>query len=776
MIALKPGRATLADWRAVADGAGVRLDPAALPAVEASARTVDAIVARGEPVYGINTGFGKLASVHIGSNDLITLQRNIVLSHAAGVGEPMRPANVRLMMALKLASLGHGASGVRPHTLAMLEAMLERDIVPVIPSQGSVGTSGDLAPLAHLAAVMLGIGEARVAGETMPADAALDRAGLMPIVLGPKEGLALLNGTQFSTAEALASLFAIERVFHAALITGALATDAAKGSDTPFDARIHALRGHRGQIEVATALRALMAGSSIRASHLVDDDRVQDPYCVRCQPQVMGAVLDLARQATATLTTEANGVSDNPLIFADSGEALSGGNFHGEPVAFAADMLALATCEIGSLAERRVAMLDRPRAVRAAGVSHPAARSQFRIDAGAGDGGGAGVREQAARLSRKRGFDPDLRQSGGPRFDVGAWRAPARGHGRERGERDRDRAHCRRAGMRLPRPAQIEHAARAGADAAARARAEARSRPLPRSRHRGGGRSRALRRARRRGRHGPPGHRRTECMTEPWLTLKQGDAPLLVSFPHTGMSIPAECAAALVSFPLARHDADRHIDKLYAFATELRATTVHTALSRTVIDVNRDPSGASLYPGQTTTGLVPTETFDGRPLYRAGQEPTPDEIERRKALYFAPYHLALAEEIKRLRAMHPRVVLYDCHSIRSREPRLFLGELPVFNIGTNAGKSCEPALETAVARTCAASPWSHVVNGRFTGGWITRTYGRPAEGVHAVQMELAMRGYLPSENDPPPWDPDFAKPIQQTLRTVLEDCLAFARG
>jgi histidine ammonia-lyase len=353
MITLKPGRATLADWRAVAHGAGVRLDPAALPAVEASARTVDAI-------YGINTGFGKLASVHIGSDDLVTLQRNIVLSHAAGVGEPMRAPNVRLMMALKLASLGHGASGVRPHTLAMLETMLERDIVPVIPSQGSVGTSGDLAPLAHLAGAMLGIGEAQFAGDTMPADAALDRAGLAPLVLGPKEGLALLNGTQFSTAEALASLFTIERVFHAALITGALATDAAKGSDTPFDARIHALRGHRGQIEVAVALRALMAGSSIRASHLVNDNRVQDPYCLRCQPQVMGAVLDLARQVTATLTTEANGVSDNPLIFAGTGEALSGGNFHGEPVAFAADMLAIATCEIGSLAERRVAMLIDP--------------------------------------------------------------------------------------------------------------------------------------------------------------------------------------------------------------------------------------------------------------------------------------------------------------------------------------------------------------------------------------------------------------------------------
>jgi histidine ammonia-lyase len=359
-ITLKPGRATLADWRAVAEGADVRLDPAALPAIEASARTVDAIVARGEPVYGINTGFGKLASVRIGPADLATLQRNIVLSHAAGVGEPMPASNVRLMMALKLASLGQGASGVRPETLVLLEAMLARDLIPVIPSQGSVGTSGDLAPLAHLAAAMLGIGQVRLAGEIMPADAALARAGFGPITLRPEEGLALLNGTQFSTAEALINLFAIEGVFRAALITGALATDAAKGSDTPFDARIHALRGHRGQIEVAAALRALMAGSSIRASHLVNDDRVQDPYCLRCQPQVMGAVLDLARHATATLSTEANGVSDNPLILAESGEALSGGNFHGEPVAFAADMLAIGICEVGSLAERRIAMLIDP--------------------------------------------------------------------------------------------------------------------------------------------------------------------------------------------------------------------------------------------------------------------------------------------------------------------------------------------------------------------------------------------------------------------------------
>jgi formiminoglutamase len=195
-----------------------------------------------------------------------------------------------------------------------------------------------------------------------------------------------------------------------------------------------------------------------------------------------------------------------------------------------------------------------------------------------------------------------------------------------------------------------------------------------------------------------------------------------------------------------------------------------------VIDVNRDPSGASLYPGQATTGLLPTETFDGRPLYREGRAPTAEDIDHRKALYFAPYHAALAEEITRLRRMHARVVLYDCHSIRSVIPRLFPGELPVFNIGTNSGKSCDAALQAAVARRCAASAWPHVVNGRFTGGWITRTYGRPAEGVHAVQMELAMRGYLPDESDPPPWDADFAKPIQQTLRAVLEDCLAFARG
>jgi histidine ammonia-lyase len=352
---LHPGTASLADWRAIYQGARPTLDRACMPAIEASAAAVEAILARHQPVYGINTGFGKLASVRIGDTDLEALQRNIVLSHAAGVGEPVPVPIVRLMVALKLASLAQGASGVRPATIEMLQQMLRHDAMPVIPGQGSVGASGDLAPLAHMAAAMIGVGELLVDGEHRPAADVL-----APLTLGPKEGLALLNGTQFSCAHALAGLFEAERWFRAALITGALSTEAAKGSDTPFDHRIHMLRGHKGQTEVADALRKLMAGSAIRASHRENDERVQDPYCLRCQPQVMGACLDLLRQAAATLAIEANGVTDNPLIFADTGEALSGGNFHAEPVAFAADMIALAICEIGSLAERRIAMLVDP--------------------------------------------------------------------------------------------------------------------------------------------------------------------------------------------------------------------------------------------------------------------------------------------------------------------------------------------------------------------------------------------------------------------------------
>ena len=357
---LTPGDVTLSQWRDIYRGAKATLDPACLPRVAESAAAVERILSRGQPVYGINTGFGKLASTRIDSGDLETLQRNIVLSHAAGVGEPSPTNIVRLMLALKLTSLSQGASGVKVATVQRLEDLLTRDLIPVIPCQGSVGASGDLAPLAHMAAVMIGVGEIEHDGVRRPAAEALAEAGLAPLVLGPKEGLALLNGTQFSTANALAGLFEAEVLFQSALVTGALSTEAAKGSDAPFDHRIHTLRRHKGQIDVADALRDLMHGSAIRASHLIGDERVQDPYCLRCQPQVMGAALDVLRQAATTLLTESNGVSDNPLIFPETDEALSGGNFHAEPVAFAADMIALAVCEIGSIAERRIAMLVDP--------------------------------------------------------------------------------------------------------------------------------------------------------------------------------------------------------------------------------------------------------------------------------------------------------------------------------------------------------------------------------------------------------------------------------
>ena len=359
-VTLRPGSVTLGEWRRIYRGDTAVLTDESRAGVDAAAGTIERIVAKGEPVYGINTGFGKLASVRIGNADLASLQRNIVLSHAAGTGEALPVPVVRLVMALKVASLAQGASGVRWSTIEHVAACLASGLVPVIPSQGSVGASGDLAPLAHLTAALMGVGEFFVDGARVPAAEALANAGLSLLSLGPKEGLAMLNGTQVSTALALAGLFETERAFRAALVTGAMATDAAKGSDGPFDPRIQDLRRHRGQIEVAAALRRLMQGSDIRASHLTNDDRIQDPYCLRCQPQVMGAVLDLLRQTAGTLGTEANGVSDNPLVFAESGEVISGGNFHAEPVAFAADMIAMALCETGSLAERRIAMLVDP--------------------------------------------------------------------------------------------------------------------------------------------------------------------------------------------------------------------------------------------------------------------------------------------------------------------------------------------------------------------------------------------------------------------------------
>jgi len=343
-------------WR---DAVPLRLDPAARPGVEAAAALVARAANGDHAIYGVNTGFGKLASVRIPAGDTATLQRNLILSHCCGVGEPLDAPTTRLMMALKLLSLGRGASGTAWATVQLIEDMLNRSVVPEIPVQGSVGASGDLAPLAHMTAAMLGEGEAFLDGARLPGAEALRRAGLVPVALEAKEGLALINGTQVSTALALAGLFRAQRALQASVVTGALSTDAAMGSTAPFAEEIHTLRGHAGQIEVAAALRALMEDSGIRAAHAENDERVQDPYCLRCQPQVDGACLDVLRQAARTLEIEANAATDNPLVLSN-GDVVSGGNFHAEPVALAADMIALAVAEIGAIAQRRVALLVDP--------------------------------------------------------------------------------------------------------------------------------------------------------------------------------------------------------------------------------------------------------------------------------------------------------------------------------------------------------------------------------------------------------------------------------
>jgi histidine ammonia-lyase len=357
ILVLNPGKLKLADLRLLwAAPHALTIDGDAKPAVDAAAAAVERVLAAHRTVYGVNTGFGLLARTRIDNERLAELQRSLVVSHSAGTGPLLDDAVVRLTIALKAASLARGYSGVRWSVIEALVALGNADIVPCIPSQGSVGASGDLAPLAHLSGVLIGEGEARIAGRTLPAREALAQAGLRPIVLAPKEGLALLNGTQVSTALALSGLFAAERVMAAAFVAGALSVDACLGSDTPFDPRIQAVRGHRGQADAAAISRTLLEESEIRASHK-DCPRVQDPYSLRCQPQVMGACLDQLRHAADLLVTEANAVSDNPLVFADADEILSGGNFHGEPVAFAADAIALALAEVGALSERRVALL-----------------------------------------------------------------------------------------------------------------------------------------------------------------------------------------------------------------------------------------------------------------------------------------------------------------------------------------------------------------------------------------------------------------------------------
>src|SRR5579885_815355 len=379
---LRPGALELRELQALmADRRPVEIDPGAWPAIEASAAVVRRIVAEGRTAYGVNTGFGSLAKTRIPAADVTELQRRLVLSHAAGTGPLLEDSLVRGVLIAKVNGLARGASGVRREVIEALLALLNSGVHPCIPSRGSVGASGDLAPLAHLAMTLLGEGEVRIEGRISSAREGLARAGLAPLDLAAKEGLALLNGTQVSAVLAAAGLFAAARCLAAGLVTGAMSLDAAAGSDAPFDPRIHALRGQPGQIEAAAALAGLMAGSEIRRSHLEGDERVQDAYSLRCQPQVMGAALDQLRYAAGIIGREINAVSDNPLVFAETGEIVSGGNFHAEPVALAADAIAVAVAEIGALAERRIALLtdQRMSGLPAFLVAEPGLNSGFMI-------------------------------------------------------------------------------------------------------------------------------------------------------------------------------------------------------------------------------------------------------------------------------------------------------------------------------------------------------------------------------------------------------------
>lgn len=361
MITLTPGEVGLETLEKIfRSSEPVKLTTSAKKPVEQAASHIQAAIEGDDPVYGVNTGFGKLASVQIATEDTSILQRNLILSHCCGVGENTAKPIVRLMMALKLLSLGRGASGVRWEIISLIEGLIEKGVTPIVPSQGSVGASGDLAPLAHMAATLIGEGQAEYENKIMPAKLALKKAGLTPVILGAKEGLALINGTQFSTAYALVGLFEAWCNAQAVIVTSALSTDAVMGSTAPLLPEIHDLRGHQGQIEVAAAMRSILAGSEIRDSHREDDNRVQDPYCIRCQPQVTGACLDLLRMSAKTLVIEANAVTDNPLVLKETGLIVSGGNFHAEPVAFAADQIALAISEMGAIAQRRIALMVDP--------------------------------------------------------------------------------------------------------------------------------------------------------------------------------------------------------------------------------------------------------------------------------------------------------------------------------------------------------------------------------------------------------------------------------
>ncbi len=360
-LTLVPGSVTLDQLAEIYwHKTSVCLHTATRQRVDLAAEKIHAATMGEDAIYGVNTGFGKLASVKIASEDLAKLQRNLILSHCCGVGKPTPRRIVRLMMSLKLISFGRGASGVRWQLVEMLQTMLELDIMPVVPEQGSVGASGDLAPLSHMTAVLIGEGEAYYKGKRLAGKKALKQAGIEPIELGPKEGLAFINGTQFSTAYALSGLFEAWRAAQNSLLTSAMSTDAIMGSTAPLHPEIHQLRGQKGQIEAARIMRSILEGSEIRISHRKNDTRVQDPYCIRCQPQVVGSAIDVLRQTAQTLEIEANAATDNPLVLVDDNLIVSGGNFHAEPVGFAADMIALAVSEIGAIAQRRVALMVDP--------------------------------------------------------------------------------------------------------------------------------------------------------------------------------------------------------------------------------------------------------------------------------------------------------------------------------------------------------------------------------------------------------------------------------
>ena len=358
---INPGKMTLTELRGIyRENANYELAASAWDKIKASREVVDNITAQEKTVYGINTGFGLLANTSIPSDQLALLQTNLVLSHSTGVGTPLADDVVRLIYVLKASSLAQGHSGIRKSTMEAFLSFVNSGLIAEIPEKGSVGASGDLAPLAHMTCALLGEGFVRLNGERLSAKDGLSKVGLEPHSLSSKEGLAFLNGTQVSTALALKGLFEAEDIFASAVVAGAMSTDALMGSVAPFDKRIHIARGQPGQIDVAPMYLELMDGSEINESH-EDCEKVQDPYSLRCQPQVMGACLDIIRNAANTLLYEANAVTDNPLIFTDNGDVISGGNFHAEPVAFAADILAMAVCEIASISERRLSIMVDPK-------------------------------------------------------------------------------------------------------------------------------------------------------------------------------------------------------------------------------------------------------------------------------------------------------------------------------------------------------------------------------------------------------------------------------